>query len=260
MGRAVRAAVIAAADRALSIEDLLASTPASGRTFAASQQSVLPEAARRYLEHAIAPGTPLASAVRLRMHGEIKLKRWYPFSADQVIRWDRGMIWRAAVRMHGLSIRGGDSFLDGEGAMRWKLFGMVPVVNAAGPDITRSAAGRVNIESIWLPSVLCSDEVAWTATDATHPHARFTAHGETAEIEYVIDERGGLKSVNMPRWGNPEGAEFHYANCGGMVEEEGSFGGYTIPIRMRVGWHFGTERFASEGEFFRVTIDDASYR
>ena len=58
------------------------------------------------------------------------------------------MIWRATVRMHGLPIRGSDSYLDGQGAMRWRLFGIVPMVNAAGPDITRSAAGRVNIESI----------------------------------------------------------------------------------------------------------------
>lgn len=33
-----------------------------------------------------------------------------------------------------------------------------------------------------------------------------------------------------------------------------------IPTRMRVGWHFGTERFESEGGFFRVAIDDATYR
>src|SRR5206468_7899625 len=120
--------------RDLSIEELWTSAPSSGRAFDAAQVSGLPEGARRYLEHAIAPGTALASAVRLHMHGEIKLKGWCPFSAEQLIRWDRGMIWRAAVRMHGLSIRGGDSFVDGEGAMRWKLFGIVPIVNASGPD------------------------------------------------------------------------------------------------------------------------------
>ncbi len=72
----------------------------------------LPKVAQRYLEHSIAPGTPLASAVRLRMHGEIKLKSWHPFSAEQVIRWDRGMIWRASVRMHGIPIRGSDALVD----------------------------------------------------------------------------------------------------------------------------------------------------
>jgi hypothetical protein len=111
-----------------------------------------------------------------------------------------------------------------------------------------------------LPSVLCDPEISWTTSRDFHFHARFTAHGETAEIDYVTDESGGLRSVNMPRWGNPEGADFHLAYCGGFVDESATFGGYTIPVRMRVGWYFGTERFETEGEFFRVSIDDAVYR
>jgi hypothetical protein len=243
-----------------SLEDLWNSAQAGERAFDPARLQRIPKEARRYLQHAIAPGTPLATAVHLKMHGEIKLKGWLPFHAQQVICWDQGMIWRAAVQMHGISIRGGDSYLDGQGTMRWRLFGVLPVVNASGTDITRSAAGRVNIESIWLPSVLCNDEISWTALKETHFHAKFIAHDETADIDYVTDGRGRLQSVNMPRWGNPEGGEFHLANCGGFVEEEAAFGGYTIPTRMRVGWHFGTDRFESEGEFFRVTIDDAVYR
>ncbi len=61
--------------------------------------------------------------------------------------------------------------------------------------MTRSAAGRVNIESLWLPSVLCGDDVACSAPDVTRIHARFIAHGENAEIEYTVDEAGILKSV-----------------------------------------------------------------
>jgi hypothetical protein len=42
-------------------------------------------------------------------------------------------------------------------------------------------------------------------------------------------------------------------------EDKTSFGGHTIPTRMRVGWHIDRDRLESEGGFFRVT-DDASYR
>jgi hypothetical protein len=224
------------------------------------QLSEIPESARRYLEHAIAPDTKLASAVRLQLHGQIKLKGWYPFSAEEVIVWNRGFIWRATVRMKGICIRGSDRFLGSEGVTSWKVFGVVPVVAASGPDITRSAAGRVNIESIWLPSALISGEVVWEETDGQHVLARFSAHGESAQIDYGLGQNGCLKSVNMRRWGNPGGLDFGYYNCGGSVEEEATFGGYTIPTRMRVGWHFGTDRFEKDGEFFRVTIDNAVYR
>lgn len=194
------------------------------------------------------------------MHGEIKLKGWHPFSAEQVIYWGRGMIWQASVRVHGLIMRGSDRFLDRSGAMQWKLFGILPFINATGPDITRSAAGRVNIESLWLPSALLRPEVEWTAADSTHPHAQFSAHTETAGLDYTVNENGELKTVSMLRWGNPDNGKFRYVPFGGLIEESGTFDGYTIPTKVRVGWYFGSERFDSEGEFFRATIDDAAYR
>ena len=243
-----------------SLDELWNSATPSGRAFRPDRLATLPEAARRYLEHAIAPGTPFASAVRLRMHGEIKLRRWLPFTAEQVIHWGRGMIWKAAVRMNGMTIRGFDRLVDGDGAMRWKLLGIIPVMVASGSDIARSAAGRLMAESAWLPSVHCGDDVSWTAVDSFHPHARLTVQGETGELALTIDGEGRVKTFSLQRWGNPGGKEFCYADFGGVVQDEGRFDGYTIPTRLRVGWHFGTDRFESEGEFFRATVDDAAYR
>ncbi len=126
--------------------------------------TALPPAAQRYLVHAIAPGTPLASAVRLKMRGEMKLGRWFPFQAEQVIRAGEEMVWSAEVRMFGLPVRGYDRLLRGQGEMRWRMLGILPLVSASGPDITRSAAGRLAAESVWLPSALCSPAVSWTAS------------------------------------------------------------------------------------------------
>jgi hypothetical protein len=243
-----------------SLEDLRNSVKASEVRFDPAQVAALPEPARRYLQHAIAPGTLLASAVRLRMHGEIKLKRWYAFSAEQVICWSRGFIWQAATRMGVLSIRGSDRYVDGYGAMRWRLFGLVPFITASGPDITRSAAGRVNLECAWLPSVLCGKDISWSASDSSHIRASFKAHGEMADVSFGIDETGAPKTLSAPRWGNAEGAACQYATFGGFAENEATFGGYTVPTSYRVGWHFGTDRFEREGEFFRTSIDSADYK
>ena len=64
----------------------------------------------------------------------------------------------------------------------------------------------------------------------------------------------------MQRWGNPGGGAFELERCGGLIEREETIGGYTIPTRVRVGWYFGTSRFETDGEFFRVTIDTAEYK
>ena len=243
-----------------SLDELWSSAKPSDETFDPTKVTVPAQGARQYLEHAIARGTRLATAVKLRMHGNIKLHGWYPFEAEEVIQWHRGFIWCATVKMHWLSICGRDCFVHGLGEMRWKLFGVVPLVNASGPDVTHSAAGRMNVECIWLPSVLAYRDVSWSDSDPSHPKASFSAHAETSDLTIAIAEKGRLVvSINMPRWGNPGGAPLGYYNFGGIVEEEGTFAGYTIPTHMRVGWHFGTERFETEGEFFRVVIDDAIY-
>lgn len=82
-------------------------------TFQPEQFRDRPDPARRYLEHSIAPVLPLAASVQLEMHGEINLNRWMPFQAKQVIRWDKGMIWKAKVKMFGLPVNGYDRIIDG---------------------------------------------------------------------------------------------------------------------------------------------------
>ena len=44
------------------------------------------------------------------------------------------------------------------------------------------------------------------------------------------------------------------------VEDECTFGEFTIPSKLRIGWYFGTDRFEPEGEFFRCMIDEVIYR
>jgi hypothetical protein len=259
--------------KSISLDALWESATPTKLVFNLDKLAHLPAAAKRYLEHAIAPGTKLASVVRLKMHGEIKLKKWIPFTAEQVICWEHGLIWSATAWMNGfLPIVGSDRVIDGIGAMQWKILGLFPVMTASGADITRSSIGRLQAESLWLPSVFCGDGVSWASTESSeldsNLHSSFVVQGERAELDFTIDRSGHLKTTKLPRWGNPDGAEFRYVDFGGILEEEGTFCGYTIPTRLRIGWYFGSvgvaspleKRFESEGEFFRATIDDAIYR
>jgi hypothetical protein len=226
----------------------------------------LPEPARRYLRHAVAPGALIATAVRLRMRGEIRLKdSWYPFAASQVIRWDRGFVWKARVTMKGLPVTGSDRWVDGEGSMRWRLLGLVPLMSAAGPDISRAALGRVQIESVWLPTVLLAPDVVWNAADPEHLGVDLHLSDHAAHLDLGVGSSGTLCTASIARWGNPEASgtepgSFHEYPFGCLVSGERTFAGITIPTVLRVGWFFGTDRFESEGEFFRVTVDQAEFR
>lgn len=221
----------------------------------------LPEPARRYLEHAIAPGAPVASAVRLRMHGAIKLKQdWCPFEAEQVIRWHRGFVWRARAKVKGLPVVGSDRWIDGEGSMRWKLLGVVPVVTGEGPDISRAALGRVQCEAVWLPTVLLAPDVTWRAPDPAHLGVDLHVADHAAHLDLALEPDGRLRAASIARWGNPDQEAFHEVPFGAICTEERTFEGITVPSELRIGWYFGTDRFESEGEFFRATVDHAEFR
>lgn len=244
----------------VSLNDLWESASISDRVFSPELLTNLPDPARRYLEHAIVPGTQLASAVRL-WYGNIKLgQKWHPFKGEEVICGHRGMIWRAKTWMQGLPIWGADRVVDGVSDVQWKILGLFPVMKASGDDVTRSGVGRVQGESVWLPSVLCSSDISWMELGASAVQANFTALGEPAKLTLTVNDQGMLERVKFDRWGNPEGGEFQYVDFGGIIEESSTFDGYTIPTRLRLGWFFESERFESEGEFFHCTIDKAVYR
>ena len=225
-----------------------------------SARAELPNAVRLYLDHAIAPGTVLAHAVRLRMHGEIKLKGWSSFAATQVIAPDRGMVWSARTRIKGLPVSGADLFVDGEGESRWRLFGLIPVMHASGPDIARSVAGRMAAELVWLPSRLVGNDVEWHETGPLTIESRIALFGFETILTLTLSPEGRVLTMSFPRWGNPNGLPFGLHPFGGVVEEEATFDGHTIPSRLRVGWHFGTDRFARDGEFFHATLDEVEFR
>jgi hypothetical protein len=114
--------------------------------FGSAELEGLPEPVQRHLAQAIAAGTPLFTSARLRMRGHIKVGRWLPFRAHQLLNPHNGFVWTA--RAAGI-IAGSDRYLDGDGGQNWKLLSLLTVAHAEGPDVSRSAAGRAGAEAIW---------------------------------------------------------------------------------------------------------------
>jgi hypothetical protein len=220
----------------------------------------LPQTAQRFLHTAMREGAPAAHAVRLNMHGEIKLKGWCPFRAEQVIHRDRGMIWSARVRMNGLPVSGYDRLLDGEGHMLWKLLGLFNVARESGPDVSRSIAGRLAGELVWLPSAFLGADVRWSEGEENEVLATLPIQGFEQTLRLRLRPNGHLRNVSLMRWGRPDEGEHREIPFGAVAEEVCTFRHFTIPNRMRAGWYFDTPRFESEGEFFRGTVDSAEYR
>jgi len=214
----------------------------------------LPEPAQRHLAQAIAPGTPLATSARLRMRGHIKVGRWLPFRARQVLSPHRGFVWSA--RAAGV-IAGSDRYVDGVGGLDWKLAGLVTVAHAEGPDVSRSAAGRAGAEATWLPTALLPRfGVRWSAGADDQATASYRLGEVPLAVSYRLGRDGRVRSFVFDRWGDPDGTgAWGWHPFGGQVTGYATFDGVTIPAAGRVGWFFGTDRWPA-GEFFRYRITD----
>ena len=118
--------------------------PAGPERFGPAELDGLPEPVRRHLTQAIDPGPrPCTPRPGCGCAGPIKVGRWLPFRARQVAQP------AARLRLDGQGGRATpavDRYLDGAGAMRWKLAGLVTVAAGEGADISRSAAARAGAE------------------------------------------------------------------------------------------------------------------
>lgn len=199
----------------------------------------LPAVARRFLGHAIQPGAKLASFVLLQMTGFIRLgKKWLPFEAEEVLAPPRGFVWRAKIRNGLLRISGADHYAAGNGGVDFRLWSLIPVAQASGPDISRAARGRLAAEAFWLPSSLLPGAgVEWHEVDDQTAEVVVNIDGEPVPARLSVDPYGRLRSSAVQRWGDqtPD-KKFSLIPFGGEVGQERQFGNYTIPTQVRVGW------------------------
>ncbi|MGB6059245.1 MAG: DUF6544 family protein [Microthrixaceae bacterium] len=233
------------------LEEKARSLPAAD-AFSANTVESLPGPAGRYLRAAIQEGTPLAAGARLSMRGSIKIGRWLPFRARQILVPSLGTVWEA--RVAGV-ISGSDRYVSGQGGMDWSLLGLAKLVHEEGADVSRSSAERAAGESIWVPTALARPGAAsWSSTDDERVNVTVHTDGNDVVLEHDLEPNGQLRASRFERWGDPDKSGIWQANPFGVeVNGYGTFGGVTIPTRGRAGWYLGTPRWP-DGAFFRYEI------
>ncbi len=222
----------------------------------------LPQPVQRYFLHAIAPDTPLASSVTLKMQGNFRTKQdkpWLPMQGQEIITASKGFVWKAVIGSGIVQLKGADYYLNRLGRMQFSLWGLLPIVNIHDSNTIRSSMGRLAAEFIWLPSALLPQQgVQWKAIDDNTIQASLKIDGEPITLTLIISPDGRLLQITLPRWGQSrENSNWTYIPFGGKCIDEATFGGYTIPSQTSVGWWIGTDYYT---EFFQATITEAVFR
>ncbi len=241
------------------VEGDLFAVPDALPVFSEADLAGLPEPAQRYLRHAIPFGTPLAPACRLWMSGTMTPTPGGPstkLTAVETLAPRRGFVWTAEARMKGLPVRVRDHYYQRQGGVDIALLGSVPIPVGSGPDVTRSSRGRLIAEGMWCPTALLHPSVTWEAVDEDRARYTLAVDGEAVAVTLRVGPAGALREVTLDRWGEAEGKPAQLLPYGFRVEEERTFDGVTIPMRLTGGWLYGTDRF-DEAAAASFVISDA---
>jgi hypothetical protein len=89
-----------------------------------------------------------------------------------------GFIWNARVDMMPLlTLAGRDKYADGKGNMLIKVLGIMPIVDATGPETDQGAMHRYLGEMIWFPSAALEPYITWEPIDAVSAKATMSYGG-----------------------------------------------------------------------------------
>lgn len=235
--------------------------PGEPAAFDPSTLADLPPPAQRLLGRVLPSGVALSTTVELSMDGEIRLGgRWFPFSAVQILRAGEGFVWSPLVGSRLVRFVGADLLTAADARMEFRLHGLIPVVRAAGPDVRRSAQGRLAAETVaWLPQALAPQLGArWTPVNDERAIVTLDAAGAEIDVEVVVDGDGRIRRAGLDRWNgsaDPPRLQPFGASIGSIYPTSNGVG---LAGSGTAGWDFGTAD-ETDGIFFRYRITAAAF-
>jgi hypothetical protein len=200
----------------------------------------LPEPAKRYLRYAGVVGRPMVDTVRVRQacrmrpapHGisfPLVAEQWYAVEPP-------GFIWDATVAVAGIPVvRGRDGYLDGKGMMTIKVGSLIPIVDAAGPEMDQASLLRYLSEMPWFPSAFLRERVTWEAIDDATVRVSIVDGDLQATGTLTIDPEGRLVEFRSERYAMV-GDGFELRPWSAPTYAYGEFEGLRLPVRGAAVW------------------------
>jgi hypothetical protein len=165
---------------------------------------------------------------------------WLRFVAEQTFAARRiDFRWQARVRMAPLlHARVLDSFESGVGALEARLFGVIPVAFARGPQTDKAEALRGLAELPWRPLAFAgAPGLALEAVADDRLRASFDDGRTQATVDLEVDGEGailGARAASRPRL---VGKEIVHNAWAGTFGDYRTFDGVRIPTTAEVTWH-----------------------
>jgi hypothetical protein len=219
----------------------------------------LPEIVQRYLRYTGVVGKEAIRTVHLKQEGFMRLQpdqKWLPVVAEQYFTTDPlAFLWRGKIKPLPLvAISATDRFSDGHGNMLVKLWSLITLGDAHGPEVDQGELQRYLAEISWFPTSWLSDAITWQVIDAHSVKTIYNQQGVTASIVLHINEQGQLTHVTADRYREEHG-RYRLTPWLVRLEKEQEIEGLRIPTRFEVSWHLPSGEFS----WFRARITEIEY-
>jgi hypothetical protein len=214
----------------------------------------------RYFAFALAPSQRTITRARLRFSGTFAAKpnAWAPFTAEQDVRpLVPSFVWDARIRMMPvISVRVRDSYVDGVGAMRATLAGIVTIANQHGtPEMAEASLQRFLAEAVWYPTALLPREgLSWSAIDDATARVTLTDGPTTVSLDVTFGASGEIATVSAMRYRDVKGTPVLTPWVGHHADYK-RIEGMMIPTSGEVAWVVADRALP----YWRGRLDSASY-
>jgi len=219
----------------------------------------LPEPVQRWLVYSTVIGREKIYSVRLKQKGEFRLapdKDWMPFTAEEYYTTAKpAFLWSTKMQMAPmLSIVGRDRYYQGHGHMLIKLFSLIPVADATGPEIDQATLLRYLNEIMWFPGAAVNDYIQWQEIDANSARATMSYAGTTASAVFYFNDLGQLTTMTADRYRYVNG-KFQLDEWSTPITGYGEFQGIRVPTRGQGVWKLDSGDFS----YIRLEVIEIEY-
>jgi hypothetical protein len=172
----------------------------------------VPPIVARYFRWALSEGQRFVQEAWIRSAGSFLVGSrggWSVFGATQHFTVEPpSFVWAATVymmRMFPIHVR--DSYQNGEGALRARLLGMIPVANRSGTtQLAEATLQRFLTEAVWFPTALLPRiGLYWTPVDDVTATATISDHGHTVSADFHFEPDGVMTGATALRYRDVKG-------------------------------------------------------
>jgi hypothetical protein len=222
----------------------------------------LPPVLQRYLRLTGTVGQPRVHDYRAHFRGRIRSgprAAWMTFDAEQTSSCDPpARLFLMNAWMSGLPVVAFHRYVGPAATLQVKLLGLVPVANAAGPQLDESETVTLfNDMCLLAPAALLDPAIRWSEAGPDTVRATYTHAGHTIRADLVFDAAGELVDfVSDDRAaGSADGRSFTPMRWSTPVSGYHTFGAHRLFTRGAAVWH------AADGpyDYLQLELLDIAY-